>query len=127
MTSAHSKHRRQRDTTASRRRLREDDERVRSALDAARGLEASLDRRMAYEAELTRAALEAALVDATEAEREAARAKAAAVELRAARLRGRWPLGFARDLVRQGYTVRHASRFTGWPARMLEDVKPGQW
>jgi hypothetical protein len=38
-----------------------------------------------------------------------------------------WSYGDARQLVRRGYTPEHASRMTGWPVSMLEDVKIGKW
>lgn len=45
------------------------------------------------------------------------------LEAIAARKREEWPLGDARQLVRDGYTVKHVAWFTGWPTKMLEDVR----
>jgi sulfite reductase beta subunit-like hemoprotein len=41
--------------------------------------------------------------------------------------RALWPLGDARNLVRQGYSVEGTMARTGWPAEMLADVIPGEW
>lgn len=41
--------------------------------------------------------------------------------------RAEWPLGDARNLVRQGYSVEGTVARTGWPADMLADVTPGEW
>lgn len=48
-------------------------------------------------------------------------------EARFEELRAVWSLGDARDLVRQGYSVEFTVERTGWPARMLEDVKIDRW
>lgn len=48
-------------------------------------------------------------------------------EERNEQLRAQWPLGEARNLVRDGYSVAHTTERTGWPARMLSDVAPDRW
>lgn len=41
--------------------------------------------------------------------------------------RAEWPLGDARNLVRQGYTVAHTVRRTGWSEEWFDDVRDGVW
>lgn len=127
MTAPRSKYRRQRDNTRVRQHLRAQDYRVQAALKEAREAEHRLDVRIEREAAAARAMLEARHAAATREQREAARAAARDAEARAAALREQWTLGFARQLVRRGYTLEHAVAFTGWPASMLDDVIPGAW
>jgi hypothetical protein len=55
------------------------------------------------------------------------RSQTAADRAAAAERRGRWPLGDARQQVRDGYSVTVVARRTGWPVEMLNDVIPGRW
>lgn len=83
----------------------------------------ALARRMAEEARQAVHFEEAFILAAEEKEKEKLRAE---MEL-AEKKRELWPLSEARNLVRNGYTVKHTVRRTGWPKEMLDDVKDGVW
>lgn len=114
---------RRRNPVAIKKVVRATDSRVVAARKAAEAEQHALARRMAEEARQAVHFEEAFILAAEEKEKARLRAQMEETE----RKRELWPLSEARNLVRNGYTVKHTVRRTGWPKEMLDDVKDGVW
>lgn len=132
MASPHSKHARRRDSRPAQRSLRAADARVQRALTTAREQRARLDARIALEKARADEAAARELMERTEGEsRRAAEilARQAMARVRAEKeaeaRRELWPLGPARSLIRQGYSLEGTIARTGWPREWLADARSG--
>lgn len=127
MAAPHSRNKRRRDTRPLQRAMRAQDSRVVQAIKSARDQEAALERRIRWEQaqEEVRAAQRAqqsalAAEQAAVERRLAAAFAAERAEQEKERKRQRWPLGAARSMYRQGYTLEHCIAATGWDASDFE-------
>lgn len=114
------------DKTKTRLEHRRRDRRVQSALQEAQDEQRALEARMQAE-EAKAQALDRQRLGFREDSVGARRAQEMAELAENIRRRSLWPLADARQLVRVGYSLESTVQRTGWPAAMLDDVRPGQW
>jgi len=127
VASPHSRNKRRRDTRPIRAQMRREDERVVSAAQKIRDEEARLNARIKWEeANFARAAAERAVAEAEASKKAAAEERLRKAEAKEklehhrAKRREDWPLGAARRLYREGYTLEHCVQFTGWDAEWFD-------
>lgn len=107
--------------------MRREDERVMTAAQKAHDEQARLDARIRWEqAQFAKEKAERELAEAEASKKAAAEERLRKAKEREereawrAKRREDWPLGAARRLYREGYTLEHCVQFTGWDAEWFD-------